>query len=80
MQTEQCDVVKKDRVDFVKNTFEAIKARAHYLRNWRLFYKWSIAAGLVGVLGGIGALLFSYTLDAITRSSTRWQRLYPISV
>ncbi len=66
MQTEQCDVVKKDRVDFVKNTFEAIKARAHYLRNWHLFYKWSIAAGLVGVLGGMGALLFSVTLDTIT--------------
>ncbi|MDY0341352.1 MAG: chloride channel protein, partial [Coriobacteriia bacterium] len=66
MQSEQCDVAKKDRVDFVKDALEAISARARYLRNWRLFYKWSIAAGLVGVLGGMGALLFSYTLDTIT--------------
>lgn len=51
--------------DFVRDALERIKAQAHYLRNWKQLYKWSIAAGLVGLLGGIGALLFSVTLDSV---------------
>ncbi len=35
----------------------------YYLRNWQQLYKWSIASGLVGLFGGLGALLFSVTLD-----------------
>jgi len=49
----------------VKDTVEAIKAQAHRLRNWQELYKWSIAAGLVGILGGLGALMFSWTLDTL---------------
>lgn len=49
--------------DFVKDALERIRVRARYLRNWQQLYKWSIAGSLVGVLGGIGALLFSVTLD-----------------
>lgn len=49
----------------MKDTVEAIKAQAHRLRNWQELYKWSIAAGLVGILGGLGALMFSWTLDTL---------------
>lgn len=48
---------------FLRDTFEFIKARARYLRNLRDFYKWSIAAGLTGVLAGLGAILFNFTLN-----------------
>jgi len=64
MQAERCEVATEERADLVKDALEAIKARAHYLRNWQQLYKWSIAAGLVGILGGFGALLFSVTLDS----------------
>jgi len=63
MQTEDSEVGGEIRTDLVKDAFEAIRARARYLQNWQELYKWSILAGLVGTLGGFGAVLFSYTLD-----------------
>lgn len=50
--------------DLIKDALQRIQARAHYLRNWRQLYKWSIVAGFVGTLGGLGAILFSITLDS----------------
>lgn len=57
---------------FLRDTFEVIKARARYLKNLRDFYKWSIAAGLTGILGGLGAILFNFTLNI---SLTGFKRL-----
>jgi CIC family chloride channel protein len=52
--------------DYLKDTFEALRARARLLSNLRELYKWSIAAGLTGVLAGLGAIAFSLTLDSLT--------------
>lgn len=54
---------KEYQKEFLRDAFEVIKARARYLKNLQDFYKWSIAAGLTGILGGLGAVLFIFTLN-----------------
>lgn len=51
--------------DIMKSTLEALKARAYQLRSWRHLYKWSVLGGLTGVLGGLAAVAFVWTLEAI---------------
>lgn len=47
----------------LKNYFELIKAQASQVYRFRNFRKWSIAAGLAGVMAGLGAILFNFTLQ-----------------
>lgn len=51
--------------DIMKSTLEALKARAYQLRSWQHLYKWSVLGGLTGVLGGLAAVAFVWTLEAI---------------
>jgi CIC family chloride channel protein len=51
--------------DIIKDTIEALKARAEYLRNWQLLYKWSIVGGLTGAAGGLAAVVFVWLLDTL---------------
>lgn len=51
------------RYVFLKDTFEAFRARARRVHNLREFYRWSVAAGLTGLLAGLGAILFVFLLD-----------------
>ncbi len=60
---------------FLKSTIEVIKARARYIKNLDEFYKWSIAAGLTGLLGGLGAIVFNFFLST---SITGFQKLITI--
>ena len=53
------------RGDIVKDTIEALRARAHHLRNWRLLYKWSILGGVTGLLGGLFAAAFVWLLESL---------------
>lgn len=47
----------------LKSVLETIKAKAGRAHNLQDYYKWSIAAGLTGVLGGLGGALFNFILD-----------------
>jgi CIC family chloride channel protein len=49
--------------DGLKGRFDAFRVRAAELTNLRQFYKWSIAAGLVGVVAGIGTIGFNAALN-----------------
>ena len=52
----------------VADTIEALRARAHHLRNWRHLYKWSILGGLTGLLGGLAAAAFVWLLEWLDAS------------
>lgn len=68
---------EKNEKQFLRDTFEALKARARYLKNLQDFYKWSIAAGLTGVLGGLGAALFNLSLNLSVAGFNRLIELLP---
>jgi CIC family chloride channel protein len=55
----------RSRGEMVRDTIEALRARAHLLQNWNRFYKWSILGGLTGTLGGLAAAAFVWLLESL---------------
>ena len=47
----------------LRDKLEGLRARAVRLTNLKDFYKWSVSAGLVGVVAGVGTIAFSATLN-----------------
>ncbi len=64
MDTGQSESKRQQPTDLVKDAFESIRAQARYLKNLHELYKWSILSGLVGLLAGAGAILFTEVFKA----------------
>lgn len=59
------------RPDPVKDTVEALRARAYHLRSWQQLYKWSILGGSTGVVGGLAAAAFVWLLETLDTGAAR---------
>ncbi|MDA3937400.1 MAG: chloride channel protein [Actinomycetota bacterium] len=64
MKTERSAPKMPQPTDLMKDAFESVLAQARYLKNLNELYKWSILSGMVGLLAGLGAILFTFIFGA----------------